>query len=140
MYFLIGPVKEVYIISLSPTGQERRLEVNDSEIFLEEKKLLGLGCISTLDGSPVPPAVRVTIAGEDKTSLFSPMNETHLIAQDSPLSSFQSEVKLTMQTKVPNVNFNGKIVKCTAFVNGFDPVAASARLIVRCELDTDLLT
>lgn len=139
MYFLVAPVKEVYVISLSSNGQERRLEVNDSEIFLEEKKLLGLGCISTLDGSPMPPSVRVTIAGEDKTSLFSPMNETHLIAQDSPLSSFQSEVKLTMQTRAPNINFNGKIMKCTAFVNGFDPVAASARLIVRCELETDFI-
>lgn len=126
-------MKEVYIISLSSDGHEKRLEVNDSEIFLEENRYLGLGCTVTLLGSPMPPSVHVTIAGEDRTGLFSATNETHLVAQDSPLSIFQSEVKLTMQTREPNINFNGKIMKCTAVVSGFEPVITSARLVVRCK-------
>lgn len=128
-------MKEVCIISLSSDGYEKRLEVNDSEIFLEESKDLGFGCTVTLRGSPITPSVHVTIAGEDRTGLFSATNETHLVAQDSPLSIFQSEVKLTMHTRKPNVNFNGKIMKCTAVVSGFDPVTTSALLVVRCKLD-----
>ena len=125
-------MKEVYIISITSSG-EKRLDGNESELHLEENTLLGVGCVVVVDGSPILPDVEVTVAGEDETGAFVVSNKTWYVMTDSGLSSVQSELKLKMVTRKPNPNFNGKDLKCTAIMSGFDQVVASAPLSIRCE-------
>jgi len=58
----IVPVSDVYLATITPEGDE--VPSYDGYVALNEYENLGVGCIATIEGGRVPPAMTIFIDGK----------------------------------------------------------------------------
>jgi hypothetical protein len=102
-------------------------------VHLSEKKAMGVGCVAKVDGGLTPPTVMLTVDGEDRTDLFTPLiNSQRLKELDTEAQKYYTEVKYTYVTVVPSSELNQKNLTCTATAKNFPSRHASVYLDVKC--------
>ena len=104
-------------------------------LHLEEGKAKGVGCVVTVDGGLEPPKVVLTLDGEDRTDLFTPLIDSkRLKDNDNEPEKYYTEVKYTYVTVVPSSELNQKNLTCIASSYNFPSRHASVYIDVKCEL------
>lgn len=127
---VLVPVTEIYIASIFPDGEESRVE-DDGEVVLQQHDLYGVGCVATVEGSVIAPAVYVLIDGRDETASFQAVLQRDYSVLPSGLTVWNSRRRLTLTSVAPNPDFNEKQLRCIARQSGFPDVEATVQLFVQ---------
>ena len=132
------PVKDVYVVQLTPDGEESRVEEHSemNEVLLVQHDQQGIGCVTSLEGSFLVPSLNVTFGDRDVTDLFQLSTERTPILMESGLTLFYVTVRRTFVTSQPDPYISGQAMTCIAAVQYGNTVAtssASAVVIVHCK-------
>ncbi|KAK2145470.1 hypothetical protein LSH36_679g00012 [Paralvinella palmiformis] len=124
------PVSDVYMISITDATEIQAAE--GATLHLEEGKAKGVGCVVTVDGGLEPPKVVLTLDGEDRTDLFTPLIDSkRLKDNDNEPEKYYTEVKYTYVTVVPSSELNQKNLTCIASSYNFPSRHASVYIDVK---------
>ena len=110
-------------------------------IHLTQDRAFGVGCVVKIDGGLLPPAVILTVDGEERTDLFTPLIKSQkLQGLDNGLEKYYTEVKYTYLTVAPSSELNQKNLTCVASAGDFPSRIASVYLDVKCTWILSLMT
>ena len=135
IFILKVPIKDVYIFSISETGDEVRIGEGE-QLVMQEGQRIEYGCAASVNGSHLAPEVEITVDGKDKTKDFVAKNTAVSYPSDDDLPSFYTEQKLKFVEESPDSSSNQKLFKCTALTRSFQPKTASAVMNIKRKLKT----
>ena len=103
-------------------------------VTLIEEAEGGMGCRARVQGSLTPPEMRIYIDNvEQSADHFVPSPTSESDNPGTGLATWTSEMVREYKTSTPDPEYNGKVLRCEADMEGYEPAVATAEIIVQCK-------
>ena len=110
-------------------------------VTLTEETEGGVGCRANVQGSLIPPEMRIYIDNvEQGADLFKPIPTSESDNPGTGLATWTSEMVKEYKTSAPDPKYNGKTLRCEADMEGYEPAVATAEVVVQCKLSGASIT